>query len=277
MNNLHKNIVLAGEGGQGIQTIAKVIADVAATQKLNISYIPVFGVEQRGTPSVAFLILSSDEISYPRFNKADYVIILQKRAIAKITPFISFETKVIFDSSTIAYSDLPKTSPHLFGIPATKIAIEKFSQKSFNMIVAGKVSQVLGLDEKNVWSEIEKLLGKKFKTAEIKERNYQAYLHGRNFVFEVKDYSKAEFQPTTGKIISKGHGKIGQVLPERCKSCGICLVKCPVGALKFSDTLGVYGTPVPEIDLEKCIACGNCFRFCPDGAIAVEREKKKAV
>ena len=87
-------IILAGEGGQGIQTIAKVITEVAAEQGLDVSYIPVFGVEQRGTPSVAFIILSHEKIYYPRFDSADYAIILQKRAVASVLAYINKKTKV---------------------------------------------------------------------------------------------------------------------------------------------------------------------------------------
>ncbi|PIS07582.1 hypothetical protein COT78_02695 [Candidatus Berkelbacteria bacterium CG10_big_fil_rev_8_21_14_0_10_43_13] len=267
-------IILAGEGGQGIQTIAKVITEVAAEQGLDVSYIPVFGVEQRGTPSVAFIILSHEKIYYPRFDSADYAIILQKRAVASVLAYINKKTKVVFDSSTVSVRDLPDEAIHSFGIPATQIATEKFTPKAFNLIVAGKLSRVLNLDEDQVWQKIEKLLGKKFKTPEIKEKSRQAYLSGRKYIFELKDFSRPTFQPATGKIIIKNAEKTAQILPERCKGCGICIVKCPVGALKFSDTLGVFATPVPEIDLEKCIACGNCFRFCPDGAIAVEKNKK---
>jgi 2-oxoglutarate ferredoxin oxidoreductase subunit gamma len=80
---MKSTILLAGEGGQGIQTIAKVFVDAAAKDHF-VTYLPAFGVEQRGTPSVAYLTLSSREISYPRFQSADYVVILQKRAVKEV-------------------------------------------------------------------------------------------------------------------------------------------------------------------------------------------------
>ena len=267
-------ILIAGEGGQGIQTIAKILSDTAAQTKTEVCYIPSFGVEQRGTPSMAFITLSDKKILYPKFETANYVVVLQKRAVPHILSYINSDTKVIFDSSTISASDL-KSAGRLSGIPATKIAYEESFPKSFNVIVVGKLSQILGYDENIVWNVIEKVLGKKFKTAEIKESNKKAFAIGRSFTFEHKHFTDPIYQPATGKIVSKGHDKTCQISPELCKGCGICIAKCPVGALRFSETLGVFATPVPEIDLEKCIACGNCLRFCPDSAIGVTKDVKK--
>ncbi len=273
MNKTFK-IVLAGEGGQGIQTVAKVITDLVAGNGSNVSYIPVFGVEQRGTPSVALLTISGEQIFYPRFDEADYVFVLQKRAIKSVEKYISKKTQVVFDSSTMSKSDFTARATAFLGIPATQIAHEDFTPKSINLIATGQAAKLLDLDKKKVWQKIEDLLGKKMKTAEIKESNKAALEVGYDYELETKNYSEPSYSPATGRILVKGHDKIAQIIPERCKGCGICIVKCPVGALKFSKTLGVYGTPIPEIDLEKCINCGNCFRFCPDAAIGVEKDVK---
>ena len=41
-------IVLAGEGGQGVQIIANMLAESAYAEGKEAAYIPNFGVEQRG-------------------------------------------------------------------------------------------------------------------------------------------------------------------------------------------------------------------------------------
>jgi len=266
-------VLLAGEGGQGIQTIAKALAEVAVDDGYQCSYIPSFGVEQRGTPSIAFITISRREIHYPRFDIADYCIILQKRAIQAVSSYISPTTKVIFDSSVISPNDLPKQAVILQGIPATKFAFQKFTPRAFNVLVLGKLSKVLNLPEEGTWKMIMKILGKKFKTKEVEEKNHEAFIFGRNSIFEVSDFTEPTYVPQEQALLYRGHGKKGQIVPARCKGCGICIAKCPVGALRFGDELGVYASPIPTIDLEKCIACGNCFKFCPDAAIEVEKEE----
>lgn len=267
-------ILLAGEGGQGIQTIAKIISEAAMMAKKHVAYIPSFGVEQRGTPSIGFITVSDQEIYYPRFDVADIIIILQERAIPAVAQYISPNTTVIIDSSTVDIGALPMTSAKVFATPATRYATEKFTPRAFNIIITGKLGAMIKLSKQVVWTLIEKNLGKKFKDEKIRKANEDAFLFGYDLVLETKDFSKPTFQPSTKRILYKGHGKTGEVIPARCKGCGICIEKCPVKAMSFSKTLGVFATPVPDIDLEKCIACGNCSRFCPDAAVKIEKDIK---
>lgn len=266
------NIILSGEGGQGIQTITKIFTNAAYKSGLDVAYIPSFGVEQRGTPSMSFVTIDSSPLRYPKFAVADYVIILQNRAVEAVTEFISPNTKVIFDPSTINSNSLPKTAIHLFGIPATLIATSKFHPKSFNIIVLGYLTKIFDLKPETVFDEMLLVLGKKIKNKEMLEENKEAFFTGLELIPERSNFTKAVFKPKHRSILVKGHNKSGEILPSRCKGCGICIAKCPVAALSFGDELGVFATPVPKIDLERCIACGNCRNFCPDSAISINKD-----
>lgn len=63
------------------------------------------------------------------------------------------------------------------------------------------------------------------------------------------------------------------VFPGLCKGCGLCIEKCPVKCIAWSEGLGVYGTPRVAADMAKCIVCGICQSVCPDAAIRVEKKK----
>lgn len=73
-----------------------------------------------------------------------------------------------------------------------------------------------------------------------------------------------DFKP---KIYQNDQKKI-TVFLGLCKGCGLCIERCPVKAISYSqkDT-GHLSTPAVEIDIEKCINCGLCVLFCPDSAL----------
>lgn len=60
---------------------------------------------------------------------------------------------------------------------------------------------------------------------------------------------------------------------EKCKSCRLCVSKCPVKILKINnDYLNDKGlNPVSVTDEEKCIGCLRCATICPDCVITIEK------
>jgi NAD-dependent dihydropyrimidine dehydrogenase PreA subunit len=52
---------------------------------------------------------------------------------------------------------------------------------------------------------------------------------------------------------------------ETCTSCGTCVERCQVGAIKFEDDLTVF-------DRERCIGCGLCVSTCPTESISMVRK-----
>lgn len=73
-------ILLAGDGGQGIQLISDMLAQASFANDLYISQIPNYGLEQRGGVSLSFLIISEKEINYPKFIKPDVLLIMSEQA-----------------------------------------------------------------------------------------------------------------------------------------------------------------------------------------------------
>ncbi len=59
--------------------------------------------------------------------------------------------------------------------------------------------------------------------------------------------------------------------PEKCKACGICRRRCPVGAIIGEKKV------IHVIDQEKCIKCGTCYEACPPKFKAVMRIKGEPV
>src|SRR4030042_4155694 len=81
-------ILIAGEGGQGVQTISKILAKSAFEAGYHSSYIPNFGTEQRGGISLAYVQASCYGIIYPKFQTADVFVVLSSRDIERSLRYI---------------------------------------------------------------------------------------------------------------------------------------------------------------------------------------------
>jgi 2-oxoglutarate ferredoxin oxidoreductase subunit gamma len=94
-------IALAGEGGQGVQSIAEIMAEAAIEEGQNALYIPNFGVEQRGGVSIAFVQIGKGAIGAPKFQKADILIPLSPRSVKRTQMYAGKDTTYVYDNSLI--------------------------------------------------------------------------------------------------------------------------------------------------------------------------------
>lgn len=99
-------IALAGEGGQGVQSIAEILAEAANERGKNALYIPNFGVEQRGGVSIAYVQISDGQIGAPRFRESDILIPLSPRAVARTKEHAGKDTVYIYDNSLIQAAEV---------------------------------------------------------------------------------------------------------------------------------------------------------------------------
>lgn len=131
-------ILIAGEGGQGVQLIAELLAKAAFLEGKNSLYIPNFGVEQRGGVSLAFIVIDDKPTVYPKFEKAEILAILCDRAVDRIFHYIERKTKVILGPAV--------TQRKIKGIKKEEVFFIKpfwFPPKVWNILVLGKIISLL--------------------------------------------------------------------------------------------------------------------------------------
>lgn len=217
-------IALAGEGGQGVQLVAELLAEAANHEGKEAIYIPNFGVEQRGGVSIAYVQISDKPIGAPKFKAADIVVALSDRAIDRTKVHVGAQTIFVYDNSdwvTPGAKDeiigqqfnqhesdsmlidqeaesvgiqprkskpiLPANAKEVIGIPATEVAKNELTPRVFNMVILGsviKATGVMGLEE--IKQALEKKIGNKFeKNPQLRELNYQALTRGMQLVNKV--------------------------------------------------------------------------------------------
>lgn len=256
MGNNQVKILIAGEGGQGIQTIAEILANVLYHRKFHVCTIPHYGVEMRTGISLVYIIVSKTDINaFPKFFAADVAAVLSKR------DFITFKNCVKSNTKLINATNL-----------ADLLKGENIPQKSLNMLVLGIIVKLLlqfgyMISDRDIIAEIQnKLSHHQF----IKE-NIIAYKLASDVSRDLYQKDIDNHRANIPLKLSEDAKKKTIILPNYCKGCGLCLVKCPVNAISWdTKILNYLSRPIPKINLEKCIACKICENICPDCAIKID-------
>lgn len=180
-------IALAGEGGQGVQSVAEILTEAAYNEEKNTIYIPNFGLEQRGGVSIAFIQFSEERIGAPKFNKADVVIALSGRAIGRTAGYSDANTLYVYDSGfDFEQTDLPKEAKKIIAIPAIETANQKLHPRVFNIIIMGAVIGLTNVVSfKAAQEALEHKLAYKFeKNPSLREINMKALEIGKQMAEE---------------------------------------------------------------------------------------------
>jgi 2-oxoglutarate ferredoxin oxidoreductase subunit gamma len=178
-------IALAGEGGQGVQSVAGIITEAANDNGREALYIPNFGVEQRGGVSIAYVQIADEKIGSPKFKKADIVIALSDRAVRRTAEYVDGRTTFVYDSAIEGVEeDLPKNAAKVYAIPAVDVAKNELHPRVFNIIIMGAVIEATKvIDLESAKKAIEKKLGYKFeKDPKLRELNFKALERGIELV-----------------------------------------------------------------------------------------------
>jgi 2-oxoglutarate ferredoxin oxidoreductase subunit gamma len=153
-------ILLAGDGGQGIQTISKLITQVAFDNSFFVSEIPNFGLEQRGGVSLEFLQISDKEIIYPKFAQPDVMLIMSSQAKERTEQHQLKDTKILNVedyTKILEENNISKQSYNIFflGILGKILADKKIlNLNALRKVLHKKLSQKPNWEENNTAFEL---------------------------------------------------------------------------------------------------------------------------
>lgn len=179
---MNLNIIIAGEGGQGVQKISEILAQAAFGQGFKTTYIPNFTVQQRGGVSLAFVRISEQPIVYPKFERADMAIVLSGRSIEQIKRFLTSDTVLIYNDTLVSQLHLEGVKSKIQSrVDATNIA-KQINPRVFNIIMLGKiVKEIKVIDLESIKKELRAIFGGKYKEKpELEEQNNDALEIGYN-------------------------------------------------------------------------------------------------
>lgn len=207
MSMRHWKVVAAGEGGQGVQSMAESLALAAYQAGWKALYMPNFGIEQRGGVSLAYVQLSPEEIGSPKFLTADLAIVLSRRSLERCRQYMDSRTVILYDSSFLQPAEVadqvvglqsyetpaPEAFPldtgvkpavanpknisddRLIAVPATTLARQKLHLRVFNMIILGAAAALMDAVSLNgLQDALDEKLSRHFQQdPRLREQNFQ--------------------------------------------------------------------------------------------------------
>lgn len=187
---MQENIVLAGVGGQGILTNAKVLSVAALRLGLRLKQAEVHGMSQRGGAVQSHLRLADRDIASDLIPLGQATMILAVEPMESLRYVQYLSENGVLISSTNAFVNISNYPPiesvldkiaryprHIL-LDADKFSKMIGSGRSANIVLLGAASLYLDIDPEELLKAIAAMFGAKGE--KIVEMNHVAFKLGRN-------------------------------------------------------------------------------------------------
>jgi 2-oxoglutarate ferredoxin oxidoreductase subunit gamma len=142
-------IQLTGSGGQGLILAGIILAEAAVAQGKNAIQTQSCGPEARGGSSKAEVILSDEEIDYPKVDQADICIAMTQEACDKYAKTLKEDGIIIVDSTYV--TDTSQVKGKIYSLPISQLARENLGKEmAANMVALGVLSGITRLISQEV-------------------------------------------------------------------------------------------------------------------------------
>lgn len=172
------SIVIAGEAGQGIQTIESLLVRGFREEGYHLFTSQEFMSRIRGGTNSTLLRIASHPVRAWSDN-IDICVAFDEKAIAHMEMRLTEESYVLADADTVG------SNPRRMTVPLGKLATEAGGRILVNIVAAGLLWGILGGREETLESAVRRHFGEK--EAEISARNLKAVKSGMECGRELKN------------------------------------------------------------------------------------------
>lgn len=176
------SIVIAGEAGQGIDTISNLIAKVIKTSYFNVFYTLEYMSRIKGGCNSSTIIISTDKVDAYKEN-ADFVFAISKDALKHLEKRITANTIIVYENDN---PELLEKFANKIKMDFSSILKEIGGTIYKNTLISGLIMGILNIDLELLKENLRQVFGDKGN--EIVDKNLQAatkgYEIGKNIVEE---------------------------------------------------------------------------------------------
>jgi len=178
------DIILSGVGGQGVLSLAAVIATAASKAGFRVRQSEVHGMAQRGGAVMAHLRIADGEIYSDLIGQgtADMILSMEPLESLRYLPWLAPGGVVVTSTGPVKnipnYPDEAELIESLKALPSVRLVDDKSlakeagSTKAGNMIIVGAASRDLPLGMEHLKSAVDQLFARK--GDQVVQVNYKA-------------------------------------------------------------------------------------------------------
>ncbi|UCD05667.1 MAG: 2-oxoacid:acceptor oxidoreductase family protein [candidate division WOR-3 bacterium] len=136
---------LSGSGGQGLILAGKILAEAAAIfDGKNATQSQSYGPEARGGSSRSEVIVSDEEIDYPKAVNIDLLLCFTQEACDKYCKDVKDDGILLVDKNYV--TSTPKGAFKTYSLPITEIAETKMGKALVaNIVALGVITRLTGI------------------------------------------------------------------------------------------------------------------------------------
>jgi len=138
-----KQILVSGFGGQGILFAGKFLAYKGLIEDQQVSWLPSYGPEMRGGTASCSIIISDEPVGSPIVSKPDVLVAMNLPSLDKFESSV-VPGGIIFADSTLIDRKVERDDVTVYYVPSTALASENGLGNLANMIMVGKMLDVMG-------------------------------------------------------------------------------------------------------------------------------------
>ena len=142
-DELYRDILIAGFGGQGIIFAGKLLAWAGLREGKEVVFYPSYGAEMRGGTAHCTVIISDSLIPSPIVSRPQSAILMNYPALEKFLPRIRDKGPIVINTSLIE-KRIGQEGVRMVGVPANNIAEKLGNAKVANVVALGVWAHVAG-------------------------------------------------------------------------------------------------------------------------------------
>ena len=179
-----REFILSGSGGQGLILAGIILAESSLKDGKKAIQMQSFGPEARGGASKAEVLISDEEINYPKVTEADVLLCLTQKSLEKYESSLKEGGILIIDQDISIDGDLEEKlkSKKVIQIPIIQTAIDTGRVMVANIVALGAIRKATEIVSEEALQEA--ILSRVPKGTE--DMNLKAFQAGQNLVEKEK-------------------------------------------------------------------------------------------